>query len=236
MVESGYFICPKCNKACNFFGEVEWQTKNNQWIFRHFTEESKWGFYKYQESGVPLYVRETYPGAESAWKTISEFLDKKLIKSGPTEEDYNQCNKNTFKCSECGYTTFSFIEFTKFKSDLNKKLKDKDIEIERLKEKINLLSKNKGNDKNENQETAKSEEPKEITLKFMSTDQKIKNYEIKCKMTDKFVDVEGKLYEKFPEYLEEETKFTIHEKTIKRHKTIEQNELKDNDIVTLNII
>ena len=70
----------------------------------------------------------------------------------------------------------------------------------------------------------------------MSTDQKIKNYEIKCKMTDKFVDIEGKLYEKFPEYLEEETKFTIHEKTIKRHKTIEQNELKDNDIVTLNII
>ena len=90
-----------------------------------------------------------------------------MIKSGPTEEDYNQCNKNTFKCSECGYTTFSFIEFTKFKSDLNKKLKDKDIEIERLKEKINLLSKNKGNDKNENQETVKSEEPKEITLKFI---------------------------------------------------------------------
>ena len=27
MVESGYFICPKCNKACNFFGDVEFKQK-----------------------------------------------------------------------------------------------------------------------------------------------------------------------------------------------------------------
>ncbi len=74
-----------------------------------------------------------------------------------------------------------------------------------------------------------------ISIIFFSVDQKI-TYSIICKNTDKFNKIESKLYEKFNEYSETENYFIHNGNKIKRFKSLEENKIKDNDIITLNII
>ena len=44
------------------------------------------------------------------------------------------------------------------------------------------------------------------------------------------------LYRKFPEYKETENYFLVNGKKINKYKTIEENNIKNNDVLTLNII
>ena len=74
-----------------------------------------------------------------------------------------------------------------------------------------------------------------MSIIFFSVDQKI-TYSILCKNTDKFNKIESKLYEKFKEYSETENYFLHNGNRIKRFKTLDENKIKDNDIITLNII
>ena len=46
-----------------------------------------------------------------------------------------------------------------------------------------------------------------IIIKFSSSDEKIKNYEIKCKESDTFGDIEKKIYKDYPQYKDEEVTF-----------------------------
>jgi len=73
-----------------------------------------------------------------------------------------------------------------------------------------------------------------ITIKFISTD-KIINFETFAKNTDFFSKLECSLYEKYPKYKDSENYFLVNGKKLNRHRTLEENKIKDNDILTLGV-
>ena len=74
-----------------------------------------------------------------------------------------------------------------------------------------------------------------MSLIFISVDQKL-NCSIICKNTDKFNKVETKLYDYYPEYTENENYFTFNGIKINKYKTLEENKIKNNNVVILNTI
>ena len=73
-----------------------------------------------------------------------------------------------------------------------------------------------------------------IAIKFISIDKKI-NFNTVAKNTDNFTKIESTLYEKFPKYKETENYFLVNGKKLNKHKTLDENKIKDNDILTLGI-
>ena len=74
-----------------------------------------------------------------------------------------------------------------------------------------------------------------ILLNFISTDQKI-DFSIVGKNTDDFIIYEKKLYEKYPNYKDTENYFLVNGKKINRNRTLEENNIKNEDKMILNII
>jgi hypothetical protein len=74
-----------------------------------------------------------------------------------------------------------------------------------------------------------------ISVIFISSDQKV-HYSMICKNTTKFSIIEGKLYEEYKNYEELETYFTVNGKRINRHKSLDDNQIKNNDIIMLNVV
>ena len=68
---------------------------------------------------------------------------------------------------------------------------------------------------------------------FQSSNEEI-NYALICKNNDKFNIIENKLYECYPEYGESENIFTLNRKKINKYKNMEENNIKNNDIIILN--
>ena len=66
--------------------------------------------------------------------------------------------------------------------------------------------------------------------------QDIGHYNIICKTTDLFIRVEERLYEDFPQFNEFDNYFQVKTRKIKRFKTIEENNIKNNDIENIFII
>ena len=69
---------------------------------------------------------------------------------------------------------------------------------------------------------------KMICVNFLSNDQEINNAII-CKNTDKFSEIELKLYEVYPKYSEKELVFLKGGKKINRNKTLDDNNIHDHD-------
>ena len=63
--------------------------------------------------------------------------------------------------------------------------------------------------------------------------QDIINYSMVCKTTDLFVRLEERLYIDFPKYKNYETYFMVNARRILRFKTLEENKIKNNDIISL---
>ena len=80
-----------------------------------------------------------------------------------------------------------------------------------------------------------SEGEKLISIIFASTDQKIL-CSIICKNTDIFYTLELKLYQKYNELSELENYFTVNGRRVKKHKNLEFNKIKDNDVIILNTL
>ena len=97
---------------------------------------------------------------------------------------------------------------------------EKDKEINELKSKLSRIPYNL------------SEGEKLMTVNFASIDQKI-NYSIICKNTDTFSNVEKKLYEEYPEYGETENFFIANSFKVYKHKTLDDNNIKNNDKIIL---
>ena len=74
-----------------------------------------------------------------------------------------------------------------------------------------------------------------ISIKFTSCDQNI-NFSTFAKPNDNFTKIENILYDNYPNYREFENYFLVNGHKINRNKTIEQNKIKNNDIITLNKI
>ena len=61
----------------------------------------------------------------------------------------------------------------------------------------------------------------------------IGHYNLMCKNIDLFIRLEERLYKDFPQFKEYETYFEVNGKRIKRFKTIEQNNIKTNDVINI---
>ena len=71
-----------------------------------------------------------------------------------------------------------------------------------------------------------------MSIIFMSEDQKI-HTSFFCKNTDKFYKLEFILYDKYPLYSEDENYFLANGQKVNKHKSLEFNNIKDGDIITL---
>ena len=71
-----------------------------------------------------------------------------------------------------------------------------------------------------------------MTVIFISEDQKV-HYSFICKNTDKFVMLESKLYEIYPEYSENDNFFIANGRKIVKFKDLDYNKLNNSDIITL---
>ena len=74
-----------------------------------------------------------------------------------------------------------------------------------------------------------------IFIKFISTDQKI-NFSIAAKTNDNFTKIETILYNNYPDYKEYDNLFLVNGVKINRNKTIEENNIKENNVVTVTTI
>ena len=72
-----------------------------------------------------------------------------------------------------------------------------------------------------------------MTVIFTTFDNKL-HYAVICKNTHIFNIIENMLYKKYPEYLESDNYFTANEKKIHKYKSLEENEIKNSDIIILN--
>ena len=76
-----------------------------------------------------------------------------------------------------------------------------------------------------------------MTINFSSIgNQAVCNYSMPCKKTDLFVRLEEKLYDDFPQFKKYETYFEVQSKRIKRFQTLEENNIKNNDVINMFII
>ena len=73
-----------------------------------------------------------------------------------------------------------------------------------------------------------------MVINFTSVDGKI-NEGITCIKTDTFAEVEEKLYQKYPEYREENNVFLSGGNIVKRFKKIYENNIKNGDKVILQV-
>ena len=105
--------------------------------------------------------------------------------------------------------------------DKNKEIQDYNFKISNLNEKDhNQIIFNPGD--------------KIISVLFMSQGtQDIINYSMACKNTDLFVRLEEKLYNDYPKYRNFETFFMVNTRRILRFQTLEENKIKNNDIISL---
>ena len=138
-----------------------------------------------------------------------------------------------------------------YKSQLNEE-KNKNLSynniINGLNETISFLkqqlndekNKNKNNFQNMNQQNNNREityiNPGEkiMAINFVSMgNQDITNYCLPCKNTDLFVRLEEKLYQDYPKFKNYETFFEVRTKRIKRFKTIEENDIRSGDVISV---
>ena len=112
------------------------------------------------------------------------------------------------------------------KSKLDKIIMQKELLQKSLKEKEIIDLKNEIQQKQENNSFNKTFYTREqmIALNFISTDSTL-HYAIPCLNKDLFVDVEKKLYDKFPEYKERNNNFLSQGKIVLKFKTVGENQL-----------
>ena len=113
-------------------------------------------------------------------------------------------------------------------------LKEKIINLyEELKIKDQKIAELEGSLKRYPIELSKNE--KLMSIIINSSDQKI-YHSIICKNTDKFIKIEGMIYREYPDYEELANYFLSNGKKISKFKTLEENQIKNSDVVTLCLI
>ena len=129
------------------------------------------------------------------------------------------------------------IEIEKYKKDINK-LVEKNKELEKLLEEknkeINDYIFKLSNSNNNEQLISFKTGDKIIAVLFMTQgNQDIYNYTMPCKTSDLFVRLEERLYHDYPKYRNFETFFMVNARRIFRFKSLEENQIKNNDIISL---
>lgn len=71
-----------------------------------------------------------------------------------------------------------------------------------------------------------------MAVNFKDKDDKF-IYPVICKKTDKFKDIEDKVYDKYPQYKNDKNVFSINGKKINKEKSIEENDIDNGHIILL---
>ena len=102
----------------------------------------------------------------------------------------------------------------------------------------NTIEKNVDRIETTNRELQKENpDDKIISVNFVSMGfQDIINYSIPCKITDTFIKLEEKLLKDFPRLKDYEIYFEINSKRILRHKTLKENNIKQNSVISVFIV
>ena len=184
-------------------------------------------------------------------KTCTSQDFKKLLKNiNPVENDVVEVYKTTKsnKLSEKRYDNENTIKILEEKvaelerqlekeKQKNEELESKIVELEKQEQNLNLKDKtiNELREKLERYPFELKEDEKMLTVSFSSST-KMLHYSVICKNTDIFTNIENKLYIQYPEYKEEQTFFTVNGRAINKYYTLDENKIKDNDVILLNII
>ena len=138
---------------------------------------------------------------------------------------------NTLKQEKKNIKTNLHNEIKKLKEkirQLEKELSNKNDEIK------NYILQNQTSKETQNQITQIETEEKNFTVSFeMKNNKSIAGYEMPCKNTDLFVRLEEKLYNEYPKYKNFETFFLVNNRKILRFKTLEENNIINNDKISL---
>jgi len=128
---------------------------------------------------------------------------------------------------------------TNLNNEINK-LKQYEQKNRLLQEKINKknieIQKYKSDNNKDFDEGISSVKPGEkiIAINFVSMGtQDIGHYALVCKNTDLFVRLEERLYNDFPQFKNYETYFENKTKRIKRFKTLDENKIKNKDVINV---
>ena len=129
------------------------------------------------------------------------------------------------------------IIIEKYENDMNK-LREKNKELEKLidkqKQEINDYIFKLNNLSDTNRAITYKPGDKIISVLFMTQgNNDIFNYSMPCKSTELFIRLEERLYIDFPKYRNVETFFMVNANRILRFKTLEENKIKSNDIISL---
>ena len=73
-----------------------------------------------------------------------------------------------------------------------------------------------------------------MSIKFISGNQDI-DFSIITKNTEAFSKIENMLYKKYPKYKDSKNYFLVNKTKINRNRTLEENKIKNNDVITLEI-
>ena len=116
------------------------------------------------------------------------------------------------------------------KNDLRKQLNDERNKIKKLENKIETDN----NTINKLEKEIKSQNGSMISVLFVTQgNQDIFNYSMACRTLDLFSSLEERLYQDFPNYRNINKIFMVHANRIFRDKTLEENNIKNNDIISI---
>ena len=183
---------------------------------------------------------------EPSTNNISDIIDNIVINftlnfplyKDKSNSNFNNQNKNA-KCffdKSKAYLvkipTKTLKNFTSVQSndELREQLNEERKRNKILEDKIKALN----NPLNKSEPNNKSENGKIISVLFLTQgNQDIFNYSMACRTTDLFSSLEERLYQDFPKYRNVGKIFMVRAKEILRDKTLEENNIKNNDIISL---
>ena len=146
-------------------------------------------------------------------------LEEEKDKNKKLEEKINEMNQQLKQYKE--YKD-KYENEKKLHESLIKKILEKDNENKELRLKLSRYP------------FELNEGEKLMCINFESDDQKLKNYSIISKNTDKFNIIENKLYKDNPEFYGKENCFVINGNKIHKNKSLEENNIHNNDVIMLN--
>ena len=228
----------------NYYYDYHYKFNNNNIIEDYYSGgiQSWLIWYKNvrEEEGYDEYIKKR----ENGYKEFGEDNRKigKYMFSGCFIESETEERFVCFKCSYKG-NIWAFIDedkknaiksrrnIIKMESDKNKLENEK----KKLEDEIRELKSKKEEEKNKKDNSKKVDEKKNnIKLTFENKDKNI-SFPIECNEGDKFKELEDKFIENFPEYSDFDITFNNEGKSIKRHKTLKDNGIKNNDVIYVNI-
>jgi hypothetical protein len=130
---------------------------------------------------------------------------------------------------------FNSIEEAEKELEIKKlELKEKELNEKEIKlKKKEIMLSNESNKREVEDKNNKFMKENIITIKIISFEQSV-YFSISCNKNDSFVKIEELFYKNYPKYKESKNYFLCNGNKINRFKTLEENGIRNNDIISIN--